>query len=158
MKQNLNSIDKNNRPFFYLWVANRWLSFRIDAVGSLVMFFSGVFVLTSIGKIDAGLAGLSLSYAIAFSESALWVVRLYATVEMNMNSVERLQEYFTIDQEPPQEIPETEPRASSPERGEINVQDVSLRYAPELPRVIKNVTFDVEPNNKIGIVGQYWCR
>lgn len=154
MKQNLNSIDKNNRPFFYLWVANRWLSFRIDAVGSLVMFFSGVFVLTSIGKIDAGLAGLSLSYAIAFSESALWVVRLYATVEMNMNSVERLQEYFTIDQEPPQEIPETEPRASWPERGEINVQDVSLRYAPELPRVIKNVTFDVEPNNKIGIVGR----
>lgn len=154
MKQNLNSIDKNNRPFFYLWVANRWLSFRIDAVGSLVMFFSGVFVLLSIGKIDAGLAGLSLSYAIAFSESALWVVRLYATVEMNMNSVERLQEYFTIDQEPPQEIPETEPRATWPERGEINVQDVSLRYAPELPRVIKNVTFDVEPNNKVGIVGR----
>mmetsp|Transcript_7000 Transcript_7000/g.8876 ORF Transcript_7000/g.8876 Transcript_7000/m.8876 type:complete len:1644 (+) Transcript_7000:14-4945(+) len=154
MKQNLNSIDKNNRPFFYLWVANRWLSFRIDAVGSLVMFFSGVFVLLSIGKIDAGLAGLSLSYAIAFSESALWVVRLYATVEMNMNSVERLQEYFTIDQEPPKEIPETEPRASWPERGEINVQDVSLRYSPELPRVIKNVTFDVEPNNKVGIVGR----
>ena len=58
------------------------------------MFFSGVFVLTSIGKIDAGLAGLSLSYAIAFSESALWVVRLYATVEMNMNSVERLQNIY----------------------------------------------------------------
>lgn len=154
MKQNLSAIDENNRPFFYLWVANRWLAFRIDTVGSLVMFFSGVFVLLSIGKIDAGLAGLSLSYAIAFSESALWIVRLYANVEMNMNSVERLQEYFDIEQEPPQEIPETEPRASWPENGAINVKDVSLRYAPELPRVIKNVTFDVEPNNKIGIVGR----
>ncbi|CAK7894389.1 ATP-dependent bile acid permease [[Candida] anglica] len=154
MKQNLQAIDNNNRPFFYLWVANRWLSFRVDAVGSLVMFFSGIFVLTSVGKIDAGLAGLSLSYAIAFSESALWIVRLYANVEMNMNSVERLQEYCEIEQEPPYEIPETAPRASWPEKGEISVKDVSLRYAPELPRVIKNVSFDVQPCNKIGIVGR----
>ncbi|EGW31568.1 ABC transporter [Spathaspora passalidarum NRRL Y-27907] len=154
MKQNLKAIDANNRPFFYLWVANRWLAFRIDAVGSMVMLCSGIFVLLSIGKIDSGLAGLSLSYAIAFSESALWVVRLYSTVEMNMNSMERLQEYLDVEQEPPYEIKETEPRSSWPEHGRISVKDVSLRYAPELPRVIKNVTFDVEPCNKVGIVGR----
>lgn len=154
MKQNLQAIDNNNRPFFYLWVANRWLSFRVDAVGSLVMFFAAVFVMMSIGTIDAGLAGLSLSYAIAFSESALWIVRLYANVEMNMNSVERLQEYLDVEQEPAYEITETEPPASWPERGAISVKDVSLRYAPELPRVIKNVTFEVEQCHKIGIVGR----
>ena len=154
MKQNLQAIDNNNRPFFYLWVANRWLSFRIDVVGSLVMFFAGIFVLLSIGKIDAGLAGLSLSYAIAFSESALWVVRLYANVEMNMNSVERLQEYLEVEQEPPYEVKETEPPTNWPEKGQISVNDVSLRYSPDLPRVIKNVTFDIEPCNKVGIVGR----
>lgn len=154
MKQNLTAIDNNNRPFFYMWVANRWLSWRIDLVGSLVMLFSGVFVILSIGSIDAGLAGLSLSYAIAFSENALWIVRLYSNIEMNMNSVERLQEYLVVDQEPPATIPETEPRASWPEKGEIQVDDVSLRYSPELPRVIKNVTFHVKPCHKIGIVGR----
>lgn len=154
MKQNLNAIDNNNRPFFYLWVANRWLAFRIDLVGSLVMLFAGIFVLLSIGKIDAGLAGLSLSYAISFSESALWIVRLYSNMEMNMNSVERLQEYLEIEEEPPAEIPETAPRASWPEHGAIKVDNVSLRYSPELPRVIKNVTFEVEPTNKVGIVGR----
>ncbi|KAK6465385.1 hypothetical protein DFJ63DRAFT_310481 [Scheffersomyces coipomensis] len=154
MKQNLSAIDQNNRPFFYLWVANRWLSFRIDAVGSLVMLFAGIFVLLSIGTIDTGLAGLSLSYAIAFSESALWIVRLYANVEMNMNSVERLQEYLKVEQEPPYEIKETQPPPTWPQEGRIIVNDVSLRYSPELPRVIKNVTFEVEPDNKVGIVGR----
>lgn len=154
MKQNLQAIDNNNRPFFYLWVANRWLSFRVDAVGSLVMLFAGIFVLLSVGKIDAGLAGLSLSYAIAFSESALWIVRLYSNVEMNMNSVERLQEYLEVEQEPPYEIEETEPPKNWPDRGQISVKDVSLRYAPELPKVIKNVTFEVDPCNKVGIVGR----
>lgn len=154
MKQNLSAIDTNNRPFFYMWVANRWLCLRVDVVGSLVMFFSGVFVLTSIGKIDAGLAGLSLSYAISFSEAALWIVRLYANIEMNMNSVERLQEYENVDQEPAAEIPETKPDGSWPTAGEIDVKDVSLRYAPELPRVIKNVSFHVKSCDKIGIVGR----
>lgn len=154
MKHNLNAIDTNNKPFFYLWVANRWLAFRIDAVGSLVMFFSGVFVLFSSGKIDAGMAGLSLSYAIAFSECALWIVRLYSNVEMNMNSVERLQEYLKIEQEPPYEIPETEPPASWPEKGEISVKNISLRYAKELPRVINDVSFEVKANQKVGIVGR----
>lgn len=154
MKQNLKHIDANNRPFFYLWVANRWLSIRVDFVGAMVMMFSGVFILLSLGRIDAGLAGLSLSYAIAFSESALWIVRLYANFEMNMNSVERLKEYLQIDQEPPYEIPETQPEESWPEKGEIVVDDVSLRYAPELPRVIKNVSFKVAPCHKVGIVGR----
>ncbi|QFZ26635.1 putative ATP-dependent bile acid permease [Clavispora lusitaniae] len=154
MKQNLTAIDNNNKPFFYMWVANRWLSWRTDAVGSMVMFLSGVFVLLSIGKIDAGLAGLSLSYAISFSESALWIVRLYANIEMNMNSVERLQEFLEIEQEPPSEIPETEPRPTWPEHGEIDMENVTLRYAPHLPRVIKNVTFHVDSCNKIGIVGR----
>ncbi|GEQ70295.1 hypothetical protein JCM33374_g3971 [Metschnikowia sp. JCM 33374] len=154
MKQNLSAIDNNNRPFFYMWVANRWLAFRIDAVGSMVMFFAGIFVILSIGKIDAGLAGLSLSYAISFSENALWIVRLYANIEMNMNSVERLQEYLDVEEEPPAEIPETKPDGNWPQTGEIDVNDLSLRYAPDLPRVIKNATFHVKPCHKIGIVGR----
>lgn len=154
MKQNLEHIDNNNRPFFYLWVANRWLSLRVDFVGAMVMMFSGVFILLSLNRIDAGLAGLSLSYSIAFSESALWIVRFYSNFEMNMNSVERLKEYLQIEQEPPYEIPETQPEDSWPQKGEIIVEDVSLRYAPDLPRVIKDVSFKVEPCHKVGIVGR----
>ncbi|ODV98301.1 hypothetical protein PACTADRAFT_48088 [Pachysolen tannophilus NRRL Y-2460] len=154
MTQNLNKIDENNRPYFYLWIANRWLSFRVDAVGAFVTFFSGVFILLSINKLDSGLAGLSLSYAIAFSDGALWVVRLYANVEMSMNSVERLQEYLLIDQEAA-ETTENDPLPNTwPSKGAIEVRDVSLRYAPDLPRVINNVTFNVEPNSKVGIVGR----
>lgn len=154
LQENLVKIDDNNKPFFYMWVTNRWLSIRNDLVGSLVIFFSGAFVLYNINKIDAGLAGISLSYAIAFNESALWVVRLYANVEMTMNSVERLKEYLDIEEEPAEYLPENEPPANWPDQGRLEVSDLSLRYAPTLPRVIKNVTFSVEPNNKIGIVGR----
>ncbi|KAF5109565.1 hypothetical protein DV453_001484 [Geotrichum candidum] len=154
IEQNLSTIDDNNRPFFYLWVANRWLSFRIDFAGAFVTFSAAALAMLSVGKIDSGLAGLSLSYAITFSEKALWIVRLYAIVEMNMNSVERIQEYLDIEKEAPAIIEDSRPPIIWPERGEIEVDNLSLRYSPELPLVIKNVSFKVDPFSKIGIVGR----
>lgn len=153
MQENLSKIDENNRPFFYLWVANRWLSFRIDMVGALVVFGSGSFIIWNIKNIDAGMAGISLTYAISFTEGALWLVRLYSNVEMNMNSVERLKEYMKIEQEPYEDATCTPP-PEWPQEGKIEVCDLSLRYAEGLPRVIKNVTFTVAPKAKIGIVGR----
>lgn len=151
---NLAKIDDNNRPFFYMWVANRWLSFRIDFAGAFVSFSAAAMVMFSLGHIDAGLAGLSLSYAIAFSENVLWIVRLYAILEMNMNSVERIQEYMEAEKEAPAILPDSRPPIDWPTKGVIEVENLSLRYAPELPRVIKNVTFKVDAFNKIGIVGR----
>ncbi|KAL6939809.1 hypothetical protein ACO0RG_003655 [Hanseniaspora osmophila] len=153
MQENLDKIDENNKPFFYMWVANRWLAFRIDLIGALVILFSGISILVQIDSIDAGLAGISLTYAISFAESALWLVRMYSNVEMAMNSVERLKEYTDIDEEPLNKDGYIPPK-EWPEKGNIEVHDLSLRYASNLPRVIKNVTFTVESNSKVGIVGR----
>lgn len=153
MRENLQKIDENNKPFFYLWVANRWLSFRIDLIGALVVLGSGIFILLNIDHMDSGKAGISLTYAITFTEGALWLVRLYSNVEMNMNSAERLKEYMDVDQEPYDESI-LNPPAEWPQQGRIEVIDLSLRYAPNLPKVIKNVSFTVDPKSKVGIVGR----
>lgn len=153
MLENLQKIDENNKPFFYLWVANRWLAFRIDMIGACVVFAAGVFILLNIKKLDSGLAGISLTYAISFTEGALWLVRLYSNVEMTMNSVERLKEYMVIEQEPSNDGA-FNPPVEWPDQGKIEVNDLSLRYAANLPRVIKNVSFTVDPKCKVGIVGR----
>ena len=129
MQENLEKIDENNKPFFYLWVANRWLAFRIDMIGACVIFAAGIFVLLNIKSLDSGLAGISLTYAISFTEGALWLVRLYSNVEMTMNSVERLKEYMEVEQEPHYQSTHTPP-PEWPSQGKIEVNDLSLRYAP----------------------------
>lgn len=97
ISDSFSKVDNNNRPFFYLWVANRWLSFRIDLAGALVSFSSAAMIILNTKGLSAGLAGLSLSYALTFNDYVLWIVRLYAVLEMNMNSIERLQEYMDIE-------------------------------------------------------------
>jgi len=147
-------INTHSRPFIYLWAANRWLAFRIDVVGDLVAFFAGAFVVLSIGKIDAGSAGLSLSYAISFTENVLWLVRLYAMNEQNMNSVERIKEYLDVEQEAEAVIEETKPAANWPSQGTVEFINYTTRYRTDLDPVLRNVTFKINSLEKVGIVGR----
>ncbi|TVY84175.1 ATP-dependent bile acid permease [Lachnellula suecica] len=154
IRDNMLRINTHSRPFIYLWGANRWLAFRMDAIGDLVAFFAGAFVVLSIGKIDAGSAGLSLSYAITFTENVLWLVRLYAVNEQNMNSVERIKEYLDVEQEAEAVIEETRPPANWPSQGSVEFINYSTRYRSDLDPVLSNVTFKIKPLEKVGIVGR----
>ncbi|KAI1622463.1 ABC bile acid transporter [Exophiala viscosa] len=147
-------VNTHNRPFIYLWATNRWLAFRIDIAGAFVSFFSGMFVVLKAGSIDPGAAGLALSYAITFTQNVLWLVRLYASNEQNMNAVERLQEYINVEQEASASIPETQPASNWPSHGAVEFIGYSTRYRTDLDPVLKRVTFRIDPGQKVGIVGR----
>lgn len=154
IRDNQHRVDTHNRPFIYLWAANRWLAVRVDLAGALVAFFAGAFIILNIGKIDAGAAGLSLSYAVTFTENVLWLVRLYAINEQNMNSVERVKEYLEVEQEAKAVIADARPPGNWPSQGAVQFINYSTRYRVDLEPVLKNVTFGILPGERVGIVGR----
>jgi len=154
IRENLTKINTQHRPFIYLWAANRWLALRVDVVGAMVGFFSGAFVVLSVGKIDAGAAGLALTYAVTFTENVLWFVRLYSANEQNMNSVERVKEYLDVDQEAASVIEGNRPPSNWPSKGSVEFIGYSTRYRPDFDLVLKNVTFKILSGEKVGVVGR----
>jgi ABC-type multidrug transport system fused ATPase/permease subunit len=154
IRDNMLRVNTHNRPFIFLWAANRWLSFRIDVIGDFVSFFAGMFVILSIGSIDAGSAGLSLGYAITFTENVLWLVRLYAMYEQNMNSVERIKEYLDVEQEADAVVEKTRPAANWPSQGSVEFINYTTRYREDLEPVLRKVSFKINPLEKVGIVGR----
>ncbi|RAR14357.1 atp-dependent bile acid permease [Stemphylium lycopersici] len=154
IRENLTKINTQHRPFIYLWAANRWLAFRVDVVGAMVAFFSGAFVVLSVGRIDAGAAGLALTYAVTFTENVLWFVRLYSANEQNMNSVERVKEYLDVDQEAPSVISANRPPSNWPSKGSVEFINYSTRYREDFDLVLKNLTFKILPGEKVGVVGR----
>ena len=154
IRDNLSRINTHNRPFIFLWAANRWLAFRVDVVGALVSFFAGVFVLLSVGRIDAGAAGLAMTYAVSFTENVLWFVRLYAANEQNMNSVERIKEYLDVEQEADMIVPDNRPAANWPSKGSVEFIGYSTRYRADHDFVLRQLTFKIRPGEKVGIVGR----
>ncbi|KAF9140898.1 hypothetical protein BGX30_005804 [Mortierella sp. GBA39] len=147
-------LDEHNRPYFYIWVCNRWLSIRVDILSAFFSLFAGLFIVLRRDTIDAGAAGLSLTYSLAFTHHVLWFVRTMAYNENNMNCVERVQEYMALPQEAPAIVKSHRPPAGWPHQGEIQVQNLVMQYASDEPAVIRDISFHVSPRKKIGIVGR----
>lgn len=146
-------IDNNLRPFFYVWLVNRWLSVRFNVTGAFIAFLAGLLIIWNLEKIDTGLAALSLSFAMYFAEQIMWSVRRFTALEMSLNAVERISEFSEIPQEAPAII-EPRPPANWPHSGAITVQDLEVRYAPDLEPVLHHISFSVKGQEKIGIVGR----
>lgn len=53
-------IDDTNRPFFCLWLTNRWLSIRSDLGGACFAFVTACFIIAS-PAVSASLAGFALT-------------------------------------------------------------------------------------------------
>ncbi|KAF2158186.1 bile acid-transporting ATPase [Myriangium duriaei CBS 260.36] len=154
VRDNLQKVNTHSRPFIFLWAANRWLALRIDVVGALVSFITGVFIILSVGRIDAGAAGLAMTYAVSFTENVVWFVRLYSMNEQNMNAVERIQEYFDVDKEADAIIESNRPPANWPSQGGVEFIGYSTRYRDDFDFVLKSITFKIQPGEKVGVVGR----
>jgi hypothetical protein len=104
------------------YTTSNWLGSRLDLLGGLIgAFIGGIAVATqSTGFIPAGWLGLSLSYAIEVTGFLKHGVRMIATVEAQMNSVERVLYYSNnIEAEAPSEVPENDPPPGSwPTKGQ----------------------------------------
>ncbi|CAH7688816.1 hypothetical protein BY996DRAFT_4577718 [Phakopsora pachyrhizi] len=143
-------IDSYNRPYFMLWLCNRWLSSRIDVAAAIFTFSVAVWMIKS--NISAALSGFALTYVISFNFKTLWIVRWWSVNEINLNCLERIHEYLGIGQEP---SGGSKPPAAWPSKqGTIEVENLTARYAPHLPPVLKSVSFSVKPGEKIGICGR----
>src|SRR5437764_7588749 len=117
-----------------MWITNRWLSIRFNLTGAFVAFFAGIFLLYNINNIDSGLAGLSLSFALNFSELIMWTIRRYSLLEMSLNAVERVCEFSELPQEAHAKI-FPEPPAAWPYEGKIKVENLEFKYAEDLEPV-----------------------
>lgn len=66
-----------------------------------------------------------------------------------MVSVERVKEYSELEQEAP-EIVEPRPPAAWPHQGQIDIERLCVRYAPDLPLVLDNISLNIKGGEKIG--------
>ncbi|KAH8595942.1 P-loop containing nucleoside triphosphate hydrolase protein [Bisporella sp. PMI_857] len=155
LTQNRLFIDEWNKPYNLLWAGTQWLMLRIGIIGGIISSSTGAFVLGNSATIDPGAAGLILTYAVTFVDLVMWSVQLYAMVQQEFNSMDRINEYMEIDQEASTLTKHASELASDwPTRGQICFESYTTRYAPELDPVLRNINFKVTAGSRIAIVGR----
>eukprot|EP00916_Digyalum_oweni_P008083 GHVL01013527.1.p1 GENE.GHVL01013527.1~~GHVL01013527.1.p1 ORF type:complete len:1441 (-),score=279.03 GHVL01013527.1:18-4340(-) len=147
-------LDSNLRAYYMSVSSNRWLAIRLEFVGTGIVFSSALLAVALTKPENAGFAGLALAYALNITQTLNWMVRMSAERETNIVSVERVKEYSEIAQEAPAIIPNNRPPLDWPNRGAVSIQNISLRYRPDLPLVLRNINIEINPLEKIGVVGR----
>ncbi|XP_064615565.1 LOW QUALITY PROTEIN: ATP-binding cassette sub-family C member 4-like [Liolophura sinensis] len=147
--------DLHTEAWFLFITSSRWLAVRLDWLcASFVSAVAFCSVLAA-DSLDAGLVGLSVTYAMTLMGMFQWAVRQSAEVENQMVSVERVLEYSNLPQEASLDSsPDNKPPPSWPHEGVIRGEQVGLRYGPDAPLVLKNINFVIQAKEKVGIVGR----
>ncbi|KAF9193209.1 hypothetical protein BGZ51_003958 [Haplosporangium sp. Z 767] len=154
---NEQKLDQNLRAYYPGIAGNRWLAFRLECLGSVILFGSAFLSVVSLAKniaVDPGLVGLSLTYALNITQTLNWLVRQYTEVETNIVAVERLQEYVDLKPEAPEIIDDHRPPLDWPAQGSLDFVDYETRYRPGLELVLKGVNCSIRPHERIGICGR----
>ncbi|KAH9250817.1 hypothetical protein BASA81_011406 [Batrachochytrium salamandrivorans] len=150
--ENIKRVERYNRVSYSLFVSSYWLFIRIQLAGAMVVFLSGVFVIYS--GINPGFAGLCLSLSMTLTDILINFVRNLSWLEMSMNSVERINEYLSIEQEAPAIIPDHRPPSNWPSDGVVSIRSLSMKYSADGPNVLHNISVDFNAREKIGVVGR----
>jgi ABC-type multidrug transport system fused ATPase/permease subunit len=134
---NVRFTDANNRSFFGFYAANRWVGFKLDLITMAITVVSALIVVLSTGLIDAGLAGLVMSYALQMAGIFQFAARQMAETEALFTSVERLG-YYTENtpqervylSEPLAGVDKLESAGSAPAVSDVKVRQEVLNLVP----------------------------
>ena len=180
-------VDVQQHAFFLLQSGFCWLAVRLEMIGSMIITFSCLAVVFEKrhflegDPVFAGLAGLSISYALSVTQSLNWAVRTGSDFEANMVSVERIRQckFFygktlclhflspstfpfilavadcNLTSEAPRRMAVDKLLSRAwPSEGAVEFKDARLRYRPGLPLVLNGLNIRIPPRSKVGIVGR----
>ncbi|NXP45468.1 MRP3 protein, partial [Heliornis fulica] len=147
-------MDENQKSYYPGIVSNRWLGVRVEFVGNCIVLFAALFAVIGRNSLNAGLVGLSVSYALQVTLSLNWMVRMTSELETNIVAVERIKEYSETETEAPWIIEGKSPPEDWPSKGELEFVNYSVRYRKGLDLVLKGLNLQVHGGEKIGIVGR----
>ena len=152
-------VDYNTVPLIMTQLAIQWLAIRLDFIGSMISFFIAVLAIASNGLIPASFLALGLTYSFQMTTYLKFAVRMIATAEAQMNSVERVKYYIdTIEQEDEGTLKGLDGKDvivpdEWPAQGTVTGTGVQMRYR-DGPLVLRGVDFQVKGGEKIGIAGR----
>ncbi|KAF7342065.1 ATP-dependent bile acid permease [Mycena venus] len=149
-------VDLTTRMEYNSWQTNRWLLLNFDYLGSCAILLTSLLSVSSF--VPAGLAGICITAAMTYSRLSYFACRFYTALQVNLNAVERIVNYLEIPQEPPAIIESNRPPAYWPSSSSNNdllvVEDLEVKYAPNLPLVLHRVSFALKARERVGILGR----
>ncbi|KAJ5401745.1 ABC transporter integral membrane type 1 [Penicillium crustosum] len=146
-------LDQSQKPYYMLLCAQRWLNLVLDIV---VMALATVVVMLAVmlrNSTDSSLLGVALNNILGFNQLLSYFITSWTNLETSLGAIARVKSF--VETTPCEDQPgiAAELPTSWPNRGEINILELSLRY-PDGTMALDNISMYIRPGEKIGICGR----
>lgn len=134
----------------FFWSLQAWLMYRFDILSACSTFLLTLLALYT--GVSPGLTAFVLNAAKLYVIATHELCRRYGKLQMDFVSVERIVELLHIEQEPSGFI---EPPAAWPTyHGDINFNNVTIRYAPHLTPALHNISLCIPGGSTTALLGR----
>ncbi|KAH7302237.1 hypothetical protein KP509_23G061900 [Ceratopteris richardii] len=159
MEENMNKrlanlLDRNNSAVILFQHVSRWLSFRLDLAAAFCVTVTAFLVVMLHDHIAPGIAGVILVQSLQLTGLLQYGVRMAADTENHFTSVERICAYTDLQGERPLRTAISLISDNWPTEGRISFINLTMAYREDLPPVLNEVSFEVRPKEKIGLMGR----
>lgn len=151
---------------FSMMGLNQWLNLRLKGISVIPAAGLALFLVLEVHvdwlnhglAISGALAGLTLRYALQLASDVAGVLQQLTSLELSLIALERVTAYTHLELEDSLVLENgnlTEAGdALWPSSGEIEFQEVSMRYRADLPEVLRSVSFTVKGGTSLGVIGR----
>ena len=166
-----NFVDKFNKrmnDYFKILIfqsgISGWYGINLDLISFILLTFILISCCIFKEKYNSQSIGLLLTYSINLIEHLFDFMQRFSRLSKILVSLERCENYTKISQEKYpvlitdknlKQYPSFNDKTTTfISQGKISFNNYSVKYRPNTPLVLKNLNFEINPKEKIGVVGR----
>ena len=152
-------LDDYYGVMLYRYGADNWFCMTLDIVSHLYLTYVLIRTILDIDDFDSDSIGLMLDYSIEISEALLEAFEQATQVERSLVSLERCDVYTRLPSEnyEDEKLIMTKYSLSDkswPSNGKVLFNNFSLKYREDCDLALNNINLEINPGEKIGIIGR----
>jgi ATP-binding cassette subfamily C (CFTR/MRP) protein 1 len=138
---------------------DNWLCNSLDLISHLYLTYVLIRAIIGMDKFSAAIVGIMLDYSIEFSEELLEAFEQATQVEKSLVSLERCDAFRHLPCEnyENEKLSQKENDLSEkswPGEGKVTFNDYSMKYRDDCDLALRDICFEINPGEKIGIIGR----
>ena len=133
---------------------NQWYDMNLDLISFSFVAFLITFTILFKDKFSASAVAIIYTYCDKMKSSLITELHTLTSFESSMIGYERCVEYTKCPSEAPAKNPSDDSLGNWPSKGQIEFVNFSVKYRPDTEIVLKNISFKIQGNEKVGIVGR----
>ncbi|PYH65026.1 ATP-binding cassette transporter [Aspergillus vadensis CBS 113365] len=151
--ENIQALDMSQKPYYLLLCLQCSLKVVLDCIMAIIAI--GLITLTVVYRNSTGAdVGMALNLMLGANTTLLRLVQNWTSLETSLGAVARLkdvQEYVPSEDGAKGAL---EPGAQWPSAGELRTENITVSYSQESEPALWNVSFRVNPRQKLVVMGR----